>query len=99
MIAKTHSASVRACASLFVGVFVIWLGLLPAPAAAQTLSGLFSQPGAVDTQKQDAAGKKTGLTFCSGDFALCAAANCTATGQKIKVKGKKYPAASCDAQS
>jgi hypothetical protein len=96
MIAKTHSVSARVCASLLAGMFVTWLGLLPAPAAAQTLSGLFSQPDAADKQELDAAGKKSGLTFCSGNFALCAAANCTATGEKIKVKGKKYPAASCE---
>jgi hypothetical protein len=62
MIAKTHSVSARVCASLLAGMFVTWLGLLPAPAAAQTLSGLFSQPDAADKQELDAAGKKSGLT-------------------------------------
>jgi hypothetical protein len=78
---------------MFAGVFVAWLAMMPAPAAAQVPAGLFEQ--------QDAAMSKSmtlrkGLTFCHGDYALCAAANCTATGGTIKVKGKKVPAALCE---
>ncbi len=59
MIAKTHFVSARVRASLLAGGTFTWLGLLPAPVAAQTLSGFFSQADAADTQKLDAGGKKT----------------------------------------
>jgi len=96
MIAKTLSVSVRICASLLAGLFVTWLALMPKPAAAQTMQLPSTQPNAADALKVLANGKSSGLTFCYGDYALCAAANCTATGGKIKVKGKKFPAASCE---
>jgi hypothetical protein len=96
MIAKTLSARARICAPLFLGIFVAWLALMPKPAAAQATEGLSGQPDAANTLNALALAKRRGLTFCYGDYALCAAATCTPTGRKIKVKGKKFPAASCE---
>jgi hypothetical protein len=96
MIVKTMSVSARTGMPLVMGIFVAWLALMPVPAGAQTIAGLSGEPGAADALKVLASSKGSGLTFCNGNFALCAAANCTATGGKIKVNGKKFPAASCE---
>jgi hypothetical protein len=93
---KTFSGTARMCAPLLLGIFVAWLATMPAPALAQTLAGLSAPSNAADLITAQGMRTSQGLTFCNGDYALCAAATCTPTGGKIKVNGKKFPAASCE---
>lgn len=96
MIAKTLSARARACAPMLAGILVAWLALMPALAAAQTTEGMSELQSAADMLNAPAVAKRSGLTFCHGDFALCAASSCMSTGGKIKVNGKNFPAALCE---
>ncbi len=96
MIAKTLSARARTYAPMFAGILVAWLALMPELAAAQSTEGLSDLQNAADAMNALALAMRPELTFCHGDFALCAAASCTPTGGTIKVNGKKFPAALCE---